>query len=211
MQASPEEIDSLLKPVTKDDIVSMAAVATNIAALTAKFEQLAEQSKELPQQTKRYYGMYVLLVFCTDRIHERFIQEIDQIRIPKLREYEQEAAKNIAEAQNQIKGRGPEKQLEANIEAGVTTIEACRAFASALREQKNAILRENKEVKKMLAAAANTYKTMSLSINVAELMRDCQNAFKAVRQIRLPPLRAFQNLQLKRKLQRLTDRMLDLK
>ena len=43
-------------------------------------------------------------------------------------EYEQEAAKNIAEAQNQIKGRSPEKQLEANIEAGVTTIEACRGF-----------------------------------------------------------------------------------
>ena len=63
VQASPEEIDSLLKPVTKDDIVSMAAVATNIASLTAKFEQLAEQSKELPQQTKRYYGMVCAVSF----------------------------------------------------------------------------------------------------------------------------------------------------
>ncbi len=60
----------------------------------------------------------------------------------------------------------------------------------------------------MLAAAGNTYKTMSLSINVAELMSDCQNAFRALRQLQLPPLRTFQNLRLKEELQRLTDRML---
>jgi len=139
----------------------------------------------------------------------RFIQEIDQLHLPKLQEYEQEAGKNIAEAQNLIKGRGAEKELAANIEAGNTTIEACRCFAMALREQKNTIIRENKLIKRMLAAAANTYKTMNLSINVAELMSDCQNSFKALRQIRLPPLRAFQNLHLKRELQRLTDRMIE--
>jgi hypothetical protein len=162
VQVSQDEIDSLLTPVTQDDIVSMAAVAINIASLTTKFEQLTDESKELPQQTKRYYGMYLLLVYCLDRIHRRFIQEIDQLHLPKLQEYEQEAGKNIAEAQNLIKGCGSEKELAANIEAGNTTIEACRCFAMALREQKNTIIRENKLIKRMLAAAANTYKTMSL-------------------------------------------------
>ncbi len=183
VQVSLDGIDFLLKPVTQDDLVSMAAVVKNIASLTIKFEELADESKELPQQTKRDYGMYLILVHCLDRLQKRFIDEIDQIRLPQLQEYEQEAGKNIAEAQHLIKCRGPEKQLAANIEAGVTTMEACRRFASVLCEHKNVIVRENKQIKTMLAAAANTYKTMRLSINVAELMSDCQNAFKALRQI----------------------------
>jgi hypothetical protein len=61
----------------------------------------------------------------------------------------------------------------------------------------------------MLAAAVNTYKTVLLSLNVAELMSDCQKAFQALHGLKLPRLRTFQNLQLKGELQRLTERMLD--
>lgn len=208
VQASDDEIDTLLNPVTKEDIVSMAAVVRNIASLTTQLEQLTDESKELPQQTKRYYGMYVLLVYSLDRIHIRFIQEIDQVLLPKLANFEQEACKNIAEAEDLIKGRGPRGELAANIDAGNVTIEACRCMASVLREHRDTIIHENKQVKRMLAVAVNTYKTMSLSSNVAELMNDCQNAFRALRQLHLPPLRTFQNLRLKGELQRLTDRML---
>jgi hypothetical protein len=214
--ASEDEIDALLNPVTQDDVVSMAAIVKNIASLTTQLEQLTDESKELPQQTKRYYGMYLLLVYSLDRLHTRFIQEIDQVLLPKLANFEQAARKNIAEAEDLIKGRGPRRELEANIDAGNLTIEACRCMATVLREHRDTIIRENKQVKRMLAAAGNTYKTMSLSSNVAELMSDCQNAFRALQKLQLPPLRTFQNLQLKGEMQRLmkgemqrlTDRML---
>ena len=61
----------------------------------------------------------------------------------------------------------------------------------------------------MLDAAINTYKTVRLSLNVAELMSDCAKAFHALRQLRLPKLRTFQNVQLKAEMQRLAERMLD--
>jgi hypothetical protein len=38
-------------------------------------------------------------------------------------------------------------------------------------------------------------------------MSDCRRAFSALRQLRLPRLRTFQNLQLKGELQRLAERM----
>jgi hypothetical protein len=63
----------------------------------------------------------------------------------------------------------------------------------------------------MLAAAANTYKTVRVSLNVAELMSDCEKAFHALRQLQLPRLRTFQNLELKTEMQRLTELMLDRK
>jgi hypothetical protein len=204
------EIDYLLMPVTEDDLVSMAAVVSNIAALTAQLERLTEESKELPTQTRRYYGMYLLLVFAIDRIQVRFIQEVDHVQLPKLHAFEEEARQNITEAQNQIAGGGPKEQLRANVDAAKTTIEACHCLASALRDQKNAYARENEQTKRMLDAAANTYKTVRLSLNVAELMRDCEKAFHALRQLRPPRLRTFQNLQLKTEMQRLAERLHDL-
>jgi hypothetical protein len=204
-----DDIDSLLMPVTKDDFVSMAAVVNNIATLTAQLERLTEESKELPPQARRYYGMYLLLVYAIDRLQVRFIQEIDHVHLPKLHVFEEEARQNIAEAKNQITSGGPKEQLRANIDAANTTIEGCHCLASTLRDQKNAIAGENEHTKRMLDAAINTYKTVRLSLNVAELMSDCRKAFTALRQLRLPRLRTFQNLQLKSEMQRLAERLHD--
>ncbi len=59
----------------------------------------------------------------------------------------------------------------------------------------------------MLDAAINTYQAVRLSLNVAEMMRDNAKAFSALRQVRLPRLRTFQNLQLRAEMQRLAERM----
>jgi hypothetical protein len=202
-----DEIEYLLMPVTQDDFVSMAAVVSNIAALTAQLERLTEETRELPTHTRQYYGMYLLLVYAVDRVQARFVQEIDHVHLPKLQAFEEEARQNIADAKNQISSGGPKEQLNANIEAGELTIEACRSMASVLREQQRAIARENRETKLMLNAAVNTYKTIRLSMDVAKLMQDCRLAFSALRKLRLPRLRTFQNLQLKGEVQRLTERL----
>jgi hypothetical protein len=202
-----DEIDYLLMPVTQDDFVSMAAVVANIAALTAQLERLTEETRELPAHTRRYYGMYLLLVYAIDRVQMRFIQEINHAHLPKLHAFEQEARQNIADARNQITGGGPKEQLKANIEAAELTIEACHSLSSVLCDQQKAIGGENTKTKRMLNAAINTYKTIRLSMNVAELMSDCREAFRALRQLRLPRLRTFQNLQLKGEMQRLTKRL----
>jgi len=207
IEAFEDDIDLLLMPVTKDDFVSMAAVVSNIATLTAQLERLTEESRELPAPTRKYYGMHLLLVYAVDRVQTRFIQEIDHVHLPKLHAFEEEARQNITEAQNQIAGGGPREQLRANIDAARTTIDACHCLNRALRDQKNAIAAENEQTILMLAAAVNTYKTVRLSLNVAELMSDCRKAFQALRQLRLPLLRTFQNLQLKGELQRLSERL----
>jgi hypothetical protein len=96
--------------------------------------------------------------------------------------------------------------LKANFEAAKLTIEACHPLTDVLRDQQNAIASENRQTK-LLLDVVNTYKTMRLSMNVAELMSDCREAFGVLPQLHLPRLRTFQNLQLKGELQRLADRM----
>ena len=52
---------------------------------------------------------------------------------------------------------------------------------------------EESRTRHMLAVAANTYNTVRLSLNIAELMSDCQAAFRALRNLQVPRLRPFQN------------------
>jgi hypothetical protein len=172
--------------------------------------QLTEENREVAGHAKKYYGMYLLLVQCIDRMQERYIQEVEQVSIPKLARFEQEARNHITETRQLIQRDGPHELLSKNIETDKTTVEVCQVFADTLRKQKDRIAAENKQIKTMINVAANTYKTMSISMNVAKLISDSQRAFDAVKGIPPPPLRAFQGLQLK-EFRHITDRMLEAK
>jgi hypothetical protein len=206
VSVSPETAESFLLPV-EDDVISMAAVICNIGLITQQLQDLVDASREAPAETKRYYGMYVLLVFAVDRIQSHFIQEIDQRFLPRIAEYEKEAADHISDARAQIKAGGPREPLEANIAANRRTVEACHLIAETLRNQRGTVADENQSVRMQEAAAVNTYRTICLSLNVAELIGYCQTAFRALRDLRLPTLRPFQNVQLNQELQTLAERV----
>jgi hypothetical protein len=208
LSVPPEQADTLLLPVV-DDIISMAAVISNIGQLTEQLQQLVDANKEAPAESKRYYGMYVLLVFVVDRIQTHFVSEIDGHFLPRIAEQEKGALRHIGDAQAQLRSCGPREQLQANIAENRRIIEACGLLSSRLRDYRRAILDDNRQVRILEAAAVNTYRTVCLSLNVAELIGYCDAAFRALRELRLPPLRPFQGIQLTEELQKLAERIAD--
>lgn len=206
IHASPETADSFLLPV-EDDIIAMAAVISNIGRLTEQLQKLVEASSEASAETKKYYGMYLLLVFAIDRLQTHFVSEIDVHFLPRIAENEGIAARHVADAQGQIKGKGPKDALEANIAANRKIIEACGSLADVLGGQRRTVLDENRKVRIQEEAAVNTYRTVCLSISVAELIGYCQAAFRALRDLQIPALRPFQNSQLSEEMQRLAERV----
>jgi hypothetical protein len=208
INVSPDTADTFLLPV-EDNIVSMAAVISNIGGLTEQLQHLVDESKEAPPETKRYYGMYVLLVFAVDRIQTHFVKEIDETFIPRLDGYEEDASRHIASAKSQVSDGGPREQLEANIAANGRTIDACRLMAETLQSHRRSVLDENRKVQILEAAAVNSYRTVCLSFNVAELIGYCEAAFRALRELRLPPLRTYQNVQLNEEMQKLAERVVE--
>lgn len=97
--------------------------------------------------------------------------------------------------------------MTANIAANRKTIEACRLMAETLQSHRRSVLDENRKVQILEAAAVNSYRTVCLSFNVAELIGYCEGAFRALRELRLPPLRTFQNVRLNEEMQKLAERM----
>ncbi len=206
LDISPEQADSFLLPVV-DDVISMAAVISNIGRITEQLQGLVDASIEAPAEAKRYYGMYVLLVFAVDRLQTHFLSEIDELFLHRIARHEKEAALHIADAEAQIRSGGPREQLAANISGNHRTIEACRLLAGRLRDYRRAILDDNRKVRVLEAATINTYRTVCLSLNVAELIGFCDAAFRALRELRLPPLRLFQGIQLTEEMQKLAERV----
>lgn len=198
--------DSYLLPV-EDNVIAMAAVISNIGRLTEQLQQLVDASKEASSETKRYYGMYVLLVFALDRIQTHFVREIDANFLPRLSGYKADAAQHIESAQSEISKGGPREQLTANIAANNKGIEACRLMAETLQSHRRSVLDENRKVQTLEAAAVNSYRAVCLSFNVAELIGYCDSAFKALRELRLPPLRTFHSVKLNEEIQKLAERM----
>jgi hypothetical protein len=208
VDVSPKTTDSFLLEV-EDGIVSIAAVIANIGRLTEQLQRLVDESGESPSQTKRYYGVYVLLVLAVDRIEKHFISDIDNVFIPKFRRREEKARQNIAVLQKLMSGGRSKELLLGNISASETTINACRVFADTLRDQGRRIADRNIETERTLAEAAITYKTVLLSLDVAELIGQCQAAFRALRELKLPPLRTFQNTQLNDEMRGLATRVVE--
>ncbi len=208
IDVSTDTADSFLLPV-EDNIIAMAAVISNIGRLTELLQCFVDESREAPSESKRYYGMYVLLVFAIDRVQTHFLSEIDETFIPKLLRYESEAVQHIKDAQSQLSRGGPREQLSGNIAANRRNIDACHLMTETLQSQRRSVLAENRKVQILEAAAVNSYRTVCLSFSVAELIGYCDSAFRALRDLQLPPLRTFQNAQLSEEMHKLAERMVE--
>ena len=200
-----EGVDSLLGSVSGDDFVAMLTVFRNIKAITEQLQTLTDESGESIEVSKRYYGMYVVLVQTMDRLQTTFIDDIESEHIPKLEEFSALAQANIDEAKSLIdSGGGEASVLRGNIESNEMTQEASKIYVDYLRESAKLVSRENKQTKRNLATAQNTYKTVRLSGEVATLMRTGRQNFETLMQLELPTIRDFGNESIKKEFQRMT-------
>ena len=203
-------LESLLSSVSGDDFVSMIALFDNIRQLTGQLQNLTEQSGEALDIAKRYYGMHVVLVKIMDRMQHRFITEIDEEHIPRLQGYTKDAEGNIRQALELIrKEGGDESILRSNIESNELTMRAAKLYTEYLLQNADLIRSENKQIKKNLSTALNTYKTVKLSSDVSRLMKTGRQNFEALMKLQIPPLREFRNEMLRKEYQRMTTELLN--
>ena len=203
-------LESLLSSVSGDDFVSMISLFDNIRQLTGQLQDLTEQSGEALDIAKRYYGMHVVLVKIMDRMQERFISEIDKQHIPRLQSYGKTAEENIRQALELIRKEGGEEEiLRSNIESNELTQRAAKLYTEYLLQNADLIRSENQQIKKNLATALNTYKTVKLSSDGSRLMKTGRQNFEALMQLQIPPLREFRNEMLRKEYQRMTTELLN--
>ena len=198
-------VESLLSSVSGDDIVTMAVVFDNIKHVTKQLQGLTAESGEALDVSKRYYGMYVVMIHVMDRIQKSFVREINEKHIPKLREFAAKAGENIDQARALIEIDGGDQELlEANIASNELTRATATLYIDYLRRNADLIEAENARAERNLATAMNTYDTVKLSSDVAALMNTGRRDFEALMKLQVPALREFHNEAIRKEFQRMT-------
>lgn len=195
---------ALLATVNGDDFIEMCVVFDNVRGITEQLEELTNASGESLDAAKRYYGSYVVLIKLMDRIQKDFVRRTRDEMLPKLAEYEEKAREIIRDAERNLAEGGNPAIAEQNIRSNELTIEATRFYAEYLRQQANEIEARNEALQVTLRDAENTYDTVSLSSQVAAIMKEGQRNFAALLRLELPALRGFENAELKAEFERLT-------
>ena len=142
-----------------------------------------------------------------DRIQKDFVRRTREEMMPKLTKYSDKAREIIRDAERNLKNGGNPDIARQNIKSNELTIQATELYTQYLREQANEIEARNKALQVTLKDAENTYDTVSLSSQVAEIMKEGQRNFAALLRLELPALRGFENAELKAEFERLTREM----
>lgn len=201
---------SLLSTVTGDDFVEMCVVFDNVRGVTIQLQELTEQSGESLEAARRYYGSYVVLIRLMDRIQRDFVRRVTEEMIPRLEELAMEARRTMGEAEENMSRGGDRSIGEQNIRSNELTIQATGLYVEYLRAQAAEVQARNEGLQISLRDAQNTYDTVTVSSEVATLLREGQRNFAALLKLDLPGLRGFENAELKAEFEQLTSKMIHL-
>lgn len=198
MKLDAKSIDNLLDSITGDEFVRVSIIFDNAKKFAAELERLTNESGEDLETAKKYYGVYLMLLKTVSRLQEKFVENVDNEYYPKLDKFADKARETIAEAKKAIRLGGDKATLEKNIENNRLTYDAAMFYKQGLAEQKHQMMLANLETNKSILTAANTYKTVALSKDVAELMAVSRRAFDAITGLTVPDLRPFENQKMKK-------------
>jgi len=146
------------------------------------------------------------------------MQDIDFKYVPRIEGGKDEKGKNVdgiiprTEKLNQEtqkllqKSSSPKNRdvLSANLRAQQLTLQAAKLYLTYLEKQRNDLAAAKQKLAPDIATAKNTYETVKVSSELVAMMRSGQNLFDALKNLQVPELRVFENLEMKKEFEKLT-------
>jgi hypothetical protein len=207
MELDAEKIDMLLESITGDEFVRVSIIFDNAKAFALELEQLTEQTGEDLEAAKKYYGVYLMLLKTVERLQSKFIDNVDNVYYPKLDQFADKAKQNIVEAKKAINAGADALVLENNMASNQLTYDATQYYKQGLAQQKHQMMIANLQCKKNILTATNTYKTVALSKDVANLLATSRRAFDSISNLAVPDLRPFENAKMRAAFDKLTQEL----
>ncbi len=208
LELSDDQVDMLLATVVGDNLIDLGVVFDNVKAITQQLQHLVEESGEDLQSARRYYGMYVVLLKALRQMQLHIEQAITGTYIPQIDTISARAQALTAKTQA-LEKQSPDKKalLAANLEAQRLTIQAAGVYRQYLTEQAQQIAQARSVLEKDIAAAWNTYETVRVSGELVGLFKSSSQLLDGLLNRQVPPLRPFQNLEMKREFEKLTAQL----
>ncbi|WP_143742012.1 hypothetical protein [Thiorhodovibrio frisius] len=208
LELTDEQVEFLLATVVGDTMIDLGIVFDNVKIITVELERLVRESGEDLTSARRYYGLYVVLLRALKQMHLEVEQRIETEYIPqidRIRQRAQELSKETRELLRTQPERAP--VLQANLEAQQMTISAAGRYRDYLAEQARQVRRAREALEQDIRTAWNTYETVRVSGELVALVQSSQQLLDGLLNRQVPPLRPFENLEMKREFEKLTDQL----
>jgi len=209
---SAEQVDLLLSSVVGDDIIQGSIVYANVKEISQQLMKLTVDSNEDFNISKRYYGLYTILLKILLHMQNTFIHRIDENYVPKIEDIVDEVdvvRGNTKRLLKETKKESHRKHLLANLEAQDLTVKTAALYKRHLLGQREKVEIANRKTIADFEVARNTYKTVKVSGELVNLLRSSQKAFETLMNIQTPDLLVFENLQMKQEFASLTKKLAD--
>ncbi|NJN47413.1 MAG: hypothetical protein HC808_14130 [Candidatus Competibacteraceae bacterium] len=205
---SDEQLEFLLSTVVGDDLIEMGIAFDNVKTITEQLERLMVDSQESLDGSRRYYGMYLVLLEILERMQDHLITAVNSRYLPEINTIADKARVLMEQTQG-LKQRSDAAHavLDANLQAQTLTLRAAALYRDYLVEQARQVAQARERLLQDIAIARNTYETVKISGELVALMKSSQAMLDNLLQRQLPPLRAFENLEMKREFERLTAQL----
>ncbi len=189
-----------------DDVLNMAQAFVQVKRLTAQLETLTTESTEDLPIARRYYGMYTVLLDSLGHMHRQLLDAVDQRYLPDIQGIH-ERARELRRDTRRLMKQESSPVLKANLEAQALTLDAAERYTEYLKDQRRQVAASAERLQRDMAVAENTYETVKVSGDLLALMQDSQRLLDTLFRLQVPPLRAFENLAMKREFNRLTEQL----
>ena len=204
-----DQVKVLLSRVDADDIIGMTTSFSVIAKLTQQFSEATLESGENLQIARNYYFMHVILLELQMHIQRNYIDRLKNVYLVKLGKLKRENGTLITETKSLVgSSKGSHKKVaEQNLKSQQFTRKVLVLYEEILRKDLYKIQNGLKKVNDNYLIALNTYKTVNVSADLAELMEGNNNLFNEVMSLQAPELIPFENLQMQNEFEAITLQM----
>ncbi|PIE82745.1 MAG: hypothetical protein CSA09_05500 [Candidatus Contendobacter odensis] len=210
LQIDRQQLDLLLASVVGDDAIQSSIVYNNVKLVSQQLMELTRKTGEDINISRRYYGMYTILLKILLHMQNQFITEIDDNYRPSIARIEAET-RNLMKSTRSILDQetldNRRRYLEANFQAQKLTLKTADLYKKHLDAQHKKIVRAKEKIQADLQVAMNTYHTVKVSGDLVSLMRSSSRSFDDLLNIQVPDLLVFENVQMKDEFSTLTARL----
>jgi|GEM_PF-241469 len=205
-----EQVDLLFASVVGDDIIQSSVVYAHVKQMSEQLMQLTIKTQEDLAVSRRYYGLYTILLKVLLHMQNTFINNIDGVYLPKIEGIQRDVRELQVSTQKLMREQSDKssvQHLQANTKAQELTLKTARLYQQHLLQQKQKITVSRQKTEANLRVAQNTYNTVTVSGELVNLLRTSQKAFDILLNIQTPDLLIFQNLQMKQEFASLTTQI----
>jgi hypothetical protein len=204
------QLDSLLSSVVGDNLIQSSTVYENAKQITQQLMTLTVNSGEDVEISKRYYGLYTVLLKTLLHLQQTFISQIDDKYLPHLEKIVLTVQILSADSHRLLNSETDEnrrRHLQANLDAQDLTLKAALLYKQHLTGYRSKIAAVRDKTAIDLQIAENTYKTVKVSGELLNLLRTSQKSFNLLLNLQTPELLIFENLQMKQEFAQLSEKL----